>query len=68
MANEVINWTKINMNGWTKYGGSSQTFGPFTIEKEDTRSYSIWWGNVEIGEASSIPEAKRIATEHANSL
>lgn len=68
MANEVIDWVKQPMNDGTRYEGNSQTFGPFVIEKKDTRSYSIWWGGADIGEANSVAAAKRIATDHANSL
>ena len=67
MDKQVIAWEKENMFGWTRYKGNSQNFGPYIIEKEDTRSYSIWWGGVDIGEASSVPAAKKVAAQHANS-
>lgn len=65
---QIIEWSKARMPEWTRYEGNSQDFGPYIIEKEDTRSYSIWWGGVDIGESSSVSGAKALAKSHAQSL
>lgn len=65
---EKIKWKKTPMGGWTRYEGSSENYGPYIIEKEDTRSYSIWWGHFDIGEAGSISSAKKVAQSHCDGL
>lgn len=56
----MLIWLKENMGGWNKYRS-----GLFTIEKEVSKSYSVWYGHHDIGEASSIAEAKKIARRYA---
>lgn len=65
---QKIEWTKTDMGGWNRYEGCSQDYGPYIIEKEDTRSYSVWWGHFEISDAETVAQAKVIATAHARSL
>lgn len=65
---QTIDWTKTDMGGWSRYEGTSQDFGPYIIEKEDVRCYSIWWGHHDIGEASSVAGAKSVALNHARDL
>lgn len=65
---DLISWKKTKMNGWNRYEGSTDRFGPYIIEKEDTRSYSIWWGGADIGEATNVTSAKHVAQNHANAL
>jgi phage-related tail fiber protein len=68
MANEVIDWEEVDMYGWTKYVGNSQTFGLFVVEKEDTNNYLVWLNEDFIGNADSVLAAKSIAARKANSL
>lgn len=66
---DQINWTKEDtLLGWFKHRGATAKFGDYVIEKEDTRSYSVWWGHHEIGEASSVAGGKKFAQEHFESL
>ena len=63
-------WTKTPMSGWTRHEAKSEDghWGPYIVEKEDTRSFGVWWGHHEIGSASSIPEARSMCQRHCDSL
>ena len=65
---QTIQWKKTLMIGWNRYEGNSQGFGPYIIEKEDERVYSIWWGGVDIGTAENVQGAKSIALKHCRSF
>jgi len=69
MAIEQLSWTKVDTGmGWNRHEGVSENYGPYTIEKEDSRSFSIWWGGVEIGESDHWASARREAQAHCNGL
>jgi hypothetical protein len=62
-----LKWAKTDMGGWFRHEAPSD-FGPYIIEKEDTRSYSVWWGHHEIGEADNVSSAKAKARAHYETL
>lgn len=55
-----MEWTKQNMGGWNLYRS-----GPYTIEKDDTRIYCLWYDNEEIAVVTSVALAKAAAARHA---
>ena len=65
---EKIEWVKQDMGGWFRHEGTSPRFGPYVVEKEDTKSYSVWWGDVDIGEADNVASAKKVAQKHCDWL
>ncbi|GLT07969.1 hypothetical protein ACFQFQ_14490 [Sulfitobacter porphyrae] len=69
MTDEKLTWKTIDTGmGWNRHEGVSENFGPYIVEKEDTRSFSIWWGGVGIGEADSYAAARHVAQDHCNGL
>ena len=66
---EKLRWTVVETGmGWNRHEGISDNYGPYTVEKEDVRSFSVWWGHFEIAEASTYASARREAQAHCNSL
>ena len=66
---ERLEWNAADTGlGWKRHEGRSENCGPYVIEKEDTRSFSIWLGSVEIGEADSVAAAKSHAQKHSDGL
>lgn len=62
-------WTKVDMGmGWNRHEGQSENYGPYIVEKEGRRSFSVWWGGVNLGEADHVATAKRMAQAHSNGL
>lgn len=69
MPVEQLSWVTTDTGlGWNRHEGTSTNFGPYVIEKEETRSFSVWWGGVYIGEANYWTLARRVAQEHCNRL